>query len=299
MEEVKVRIQFPKFSRATWESNNPVLLEGEAGYVADDPNLFKLGDGKTRWNDLPWRGYTGTIAQVLGDNDNAVISQKVTTQHITTSESRILELEKSQWPLVLTLELSSELIEYTNVNQPITVTYKVYHKGALKTPNTLTLTQDGVDLKAEVVQSKAMAVNVNKLGITEFILKAKAHSYYDHNSAETSDIIENTISKKLQMVLPIYAGFGKSATDVVVDDNKLSVRTSAAGTYSKTAAADGVNFFILVPATFTKLTSFTMGGAPFVMETSTITAGKFNQSYIQYKSGATYNTGATINIKAS
>ena len=99
------------------------------------------------------------------------------------------------------------------------------------------------------------------------------------------------------MVLPIYAGFGTSAESVKTDSNKLSVRTSAAGTYTKTCQADGQNFYILVPRTFAVLTSFTMGGAPFVMETSDITLGGYE--YKQYKSGAVYNTGVTVNIKAS
>ena len=99
------------------------------------------------------------------------------------------------------------------------------------------------------------------------------------------------------MVLPIYAGFGTSAEGVKTVANKLSIRTSAAGTYTKTCQANGQNFYILVPRTFATLTSFTMGGAPFVMETSDITLGGYE--YKQYKSGAVYNTGATVNIKAS
>ena len=36
-----------------WTTNNPVLRLGELGF---DLNVkwFKLGDGKTPWNDLPW-----------------------------------------------------------------------------------------------------------------------------------------------------------------------------------------------------------------------------------------------------
>lgn len=236
-----------------------------------------------------------TEARELAINAEATSRENADEIH----DTRILELEKAQWPLVVTLDLSSELLEYTGTEQSVNATYRVKHKGALKKPNTLTLTKDGVDLGVAVVQENTTPVTVNKLGTIEFVLTASAHSYYGYHSEETADIITGTAKKSLQMVLPIYVGFGNSATDVVVDANKLSVRTSAAGTYTKTAAADGVNFFILVPATFAKLTSFTMGGAPFVMETSTITAGQFNQSYTQYKSGATYNTGATVNIKAS
>ena len=242
MDKIHARIQESVYTKAEWEAANPILLKGEKGFVSDDPNLFKLGDGVTAWNSLPWRGYTGTIAQLLGDNENAVISQKVVTQHIQTSYSRILELEKSQWPLELTLALSSELLEYTGEDKPITVTYSVKHNGALKMPSTLTLTKDGVDLKAQVTQSNSITVNVNKLGITEFILNATAHSYYGDSSEETSDIIENTIRKNVQMVLPIYAGFGTSAEVVKTVANKLSVRTSAAGTYTKTCQANGQNF---------------------------------------------------------
>lgn len=271
---------------------------------------------KGYYDDAVSKGYSDTFEQFktelasikgIAANKNNIetlsnrLSEEVTrsTEVDQISNSRILELEKSQWPLELTLILSSELLEYTGTDNPITVTYTVEHKGLLKMPNTLTLTKDRVDLKAEVTQSKSITVNVNKLGTTEFVLKANAHSYYDNDSDETSDIIENTTIKNLRMVLPIYAGFGNTATDVAVEANKLSVRTSAVGTYTKTATKDGVNFFILVPSTFSELTSFTMGGAPFVMETSIITTGEFNQNYKQYKSGATYNTGANVNIKAS
>lgn len=39
-----------------WTSANPVLLSGEFGYVTSGKykNMFKLGDGSTRWNDLPF-----------------------------------------------------------------------------------------------------------------------------------------------------------------------------------------------------------------------------------------------------
>ena len=146
---------------------------------------------------------------------------------------------------------------------------------------------------AELVLSNEPA----KLGDTVVRLSATAHSYYDYHSDKTDDIISASVQKTVQMVLPIYAGFGTSVDGVKIVQNKLSVRTSAAGTYTKTCQADGQNFYILVPRTFTTLTSFTMGGAPFVMETSDITLGDYE--YKQYKSGSVYNTGATVKIKAS
>ena len=212
-------------------------------------------------------------------------------------DSRILELEKSQFPLVITLDLSNTLLEYTGEEQTVSVSYAVKHKGVLKLPKTLSLTQDGVVITNDPAKEDTAPITVNKLGDTVVKLSATAHSYYDYHSDKTDDIISATLQKTVQMVLPIYAGFGTSADGVKAAENKLSVRTSAAGTYTKTCQADGQNFYILVPRTFATLTSFTMGGAPFVMETSDITLGGYE--YKQYKSGSVYNTGATVNIKAS
>lgn len=212
-------------------------------------------------------------------------------------DSRILELEKSQFPLVLSLALSNTLLEYTGEEQTVSVSYTVKHKGVLKLPKTLSLTQDEVVITNDPAKEDTAPITINKLGDTVVKLSATAHSYYDYHSDKTDDIISASVQKTVQMVLPIYAGFGTSADGVKTAENKLSVRTSAAGTYSKTCQADGQNFYILVPRTFATLTSFTMGGAPFVMETSDITLGGYE--YKQYKSGAVYNTGATVNIKAS
>lgn len=212
-------------------------------------------------------------------------------------DSRILELEKSQFPLVVTLDLSNTLLEYTGEDQTVSVSYTVKHKGVLKLPKTLSLTQDGVVITDDPAREDTAPITVNKLGDTVVKLSATAHSYYDYHSDKTDDIISASVQKTVQMVLPIYAGFGTSTDYVKTAANKLSVRTSAAGTYAKTCQADGQNFYILVPRTFATLTSFTMGGAPFVMETNDITLGDYK--YKQYKSGSVYNTGATVNIKAS
>lgn len=73
------RIQFRRDTLANWNSVNPILLEGEIGYVLDDPNLYKMGDGVHTWNQLPFRGFDGTIVHETGYSENAVMSQKAVT----------------------------------------------------------------------------------------------------------------------------------------------------------------------------------------------------------------------------
>lgn len=77
------RIQQRRDTRARWEEFNPLLLEGEVGYVTDDPNLYKIGDGINRWNSLPYRGFDGTITQETGNSENAVMSQKAVSEKLS------------------------------------------------------------------------------------------------------------------------------------------------------------------------------------------------------------------------
>ena len=93
MDKIHARIQESVYTKAEWEAANPVLLKGEKGFVGDDPNLFKIGDGVTAWNSLPWRGYTGTIAQVTGGNENAVMSQKAVTENLNSRDEKFSNLE--------------------------------------------------------------------------------------------------------------------------------------------------------------------------------------------------------------
>jgi Major tropism determinant N-terminal domain len=47
------RIQLRRGKKAFWESENPILHEGEPGYERDTRKL-KIGDGVTPWRDLPY-----------------------------------------------------------------------------------------------------------------------------------------------------------------------------------------------------------------------------------------------------
>ena len=42
-------------SAERWAEVNPILAQGEPGFVLDE-NRFKIGDGVTPWNELPYIG---------------------------------------------------------------------------------------------------------------------------------------------------------------------------------------------------------------------------------------------------
>lgn len=73
------RIQQRRDTAARWAQYNPILLEGEVGYVTDDPNQYKIGDGVHTWNELPLRGFDGTLVHELGTSETAAMSQKGVT----------------------------------------------------------------------------------------------------------------------------------------------------------------------------------------------------------------------------
>lgn len=203
----------------------------------------------------------------------------------TLHESRLLALEQSEWPLSLELTLTPSLLEYTGSEKDVSVSWKLTRKGAELVPTELTITQDGKALTAGLTASGSINAKVNKLGDIQFEISA------------TADSMQKTVINKLTMVLPIYCGFGTSETDVAIDANKLSPRTSASGTYAKTSAKDDVNFIILVPKTLPGLSLFTMGGAPFVMITSSVVIN--SHDYYMYKSGGIYMSGTEVKVQAS
>lgn len=214
-------------------------------------------------------------------NENVKELKGADTEH----ESRLLALEQSEWPLSLELSINPILIEFTGSEKDTSVAWKIMRKGVGVTPTVLTFKQDGVALVAGLTASGSINAKVNKLGDTVFEIVV------------TADGMKGSTSKKLTMVLPVYCGFGTSESDVAVDENKLSPRTSASGTYSKTSKKYDVNFIILVPKTLPGLSSFTMGGAPFVMITSSVVVN--GHDYYMYKSGGIYMSGTNVKVQAS
>lgn len=55
-----VQIQLRRGTAGAWTTANPILAEGEFG-IDSSNNQFKIGDGITAWNSLPYGGLVGTV----------------------------------------------------------------------------------------------------------------------------------------------------------------------------------------------------------------------------------------------
>ena len=243
-----------------------------------DEALSKKADKETMNTELAKKFDKVSVVQETGTATDKVMSQKVVTDNLT-------ELQNTVFPLEVSLSLDKPLLEYTGSEQSIKATYSIKRKGSPITPTALALSVDGSLVSIDVKQADTVTVKVNKEGETQIILTAKH-----------GDLVKSA-TNKVTMVLPIYYGFGTKETDIAIAANKLSPRLSASGTYAKTSAKDDVNFIILAPKTLPKLTNFTMGGAPFVMETSSVSIN--GKDYYMYKSGAIYMNGTTLNVQAN
>lgn len=243
-----------------------------------DEALAKKADKETMNTELAKKFDKVSVVQETGTATDKVMSQKVVTDNFT-------ELQNTVFPLEVSLSLDKSLLEFTGNEQNIKATYSIKRKGSPITPTALALSVDGSLVSIDVKQADTVTIKVNKEGETQIILTAKH-----------GDLVKSATSK-VTMVLPIYYGFGTKETDIAIAANKLSPRLSASGTYAKTSAKDDVNFIILAPKTLPKLTNFTMGGAPFVMETSSVSIN--GKDYYMYKSGAIYMNGTTLNVQAN
>lgn len=218
-----------------------------------------------------------SIVQELGEAENKVISQKVVTENF-------VELQNTVFPLQVSLSLDKTLLEFTGNDQTVKVSYSIKRKDASVTPSSLALSVNGMMKDIDIKSSDTVSVEVHKEGESMVVLTAK----YDE--------LVKSATAKVVMVLPVYFGFGTSETDVAITGNKLDPRISATGVYEKTSPTDDVNFIILVPKTLEGLSSFTMGGAPFVMNTSSVVIN--GKDYYMYKSGGVYMSGTTVRVLA-
>lgn len=267
-------------------------------------NKFNAIDRKNKEQDtaIGLKFDSSNVSQELGSSEKKVPSQKLVTEKFKEETARVnaelgkkanaeevnsslKELQNTVFPLQVSLSLDKTLLEYTGSDQTVKVSYSIKRNDALVMPSSLDLSINGMLKDIDIKSSDTVSVEVHKEGESTLVLTAK----YDE--------LVKSATAKVVMVLPVYFGFGTSEVDVAIAGNKLDPRTSAAGVYEKTSAKDRVNFIILVPKTLTGLSSFTMGGVPFVMIPSSVVIN--SKDYYMYKSGGVYMSGTTVRLQAS
>jgi hypothetical protein len=65
---VNTTFKFKRGTAARWAEVNPILEQGEPGFVYDE-NRLKIGDGVTPWNDLPYINGKREVANFNNNTD--------------------------------------------------------------------------------------------------------------------------------------------------------------------------------------------------------------------------------------
>ena len=175
-------------------------------------------------------------------------------------------------------EVISKSSIYVGEENSVTVTGRM--EPNMLTPCTVSIYK-GSDLMA--------SANTSVVSYTELVTGATSY-----NIKATYNGTTYTASTRVSAYYPTYYGFGVEYIDVLSNKNLLS---SAKRTYTDTANADGVYYYILVPDGVSKPSSFTMGGAPFNMGSTNETINGVN--YTVFKSGSIFNNGGKVNIVAA
>lgn len=208
--------------------------------------------------------------------------------HIADHEKKQSEYEKNTDAKLMVLALGAKT--------SLTVSPTVVHKN----------TDTRITLKASVnIDDKIESIAI--LRDQDVLASSEEHSVSHSLQVNTpSDIKFRAESQYKGITLPanvvlyarhpVYCGFGSGVTDIKNDSHKLSARTSAAGTYKSVSTKNSQHYYILVPPDISALSDFTMGGAPYVMNNHKETLDGIE--YTVYVSGATYNSGAEVNITA-
>ena len=94
---------------ARWQQYNPVLAEGEIGIITDGAKGYKIGDGKTPWNSLPFPANPANVVQETGDSESAVMSQRSVSENFVNKEDVVNDLTTGGADKALSAEMGKEL----------------------------------------------------------------------------------------------------------------------------------------------------------------------------------------------
>lgn len=128
---IKAILVQKKDTAINWETNNPVLKEGEFGYDITNKK-YKMGDGITEWNSLEF-AYIGTF---LAENEQILKTDKIATEDYVNEQASIFVAQnKNFFPSVgkekiIYIDLESNIayiwkenkLQYISISSEATIT---------------------------------------------------------------------------------------------------------------------------------------------------------------------------------
>jgi hypothetical protein len=123
-------------SKAEWETKNPILRSGEPGFE-DDTGKLKVGNGTSRWNDLPF------VDGVIYSLPSPAYSQSPTGPQLasvaTSGSYNDLQNKPSipNNPQAIGAQPAGNYVESTTIAHVVKLTQAAYDALSTKDPTTL------------------------------------------------------------------------------------------------------------------------------------------------------------------
>ena len=90
---LSARLKSQYHTNTWWETNNPVLYEGEVGYVSDKNNIYKVGDGTSDWKSLKFSKIDW--ANIENTPTDYILAGKQTTTSTEDGGSNVFSFTKA------------------------------------------------------------------------------------------------------------------------------------------------------------------------------------------------------------
>lgn len=184
----------------------------------------------------------------------------------------------------------SPAIIYKDTATDVSITAEVKDNSGSYIAESITIKSGLTDLKT--------ATSVSTVSYTDSANITADTKTYTINATAMGMPLSTSISVNARY--PVFYGMGTSAADVKANGTKASPRTTAVSTtaYNASATEDDVRFYLLVPSDVTRPSSFTMG-AHVDMHMPLNSETLDGISYYVFYTNATYNSGASVQIKAN
>lgn len=223
---------------------------------------------------LPARGPKGEDAKTDDHFSNTslnAVQNKLINQ-------RFIEIENTVFPIDIEFNSNTTLLEYTGIDQNITISFKIKRRGQLITPQSLTITKDDTNIYNQALSQGSTTTNINKRGAILFKLDCSVQG------------LNRGKSFNVTMVLPMYFGFSDQ-TDLtdVTSLTKQAIKTSPNGSYTMNNDTTGKYLWLCVPDNMS-INNVTSAGFKFPIE-APITKSTPLGNYKCYRSSSQINKG--------
>lgn len=222
---IKTRFEWRRGTAAQWTTANPVLLDGEPGRETDT-GKWKIGDGVTRYNDLPYQAgdEAALSAMIAAEATGGLQPKRRPAPALYGAKRLLIPVTGHGWTLRTDdAAAGSTTIEDTTRPGPFSDRSIELTRGASGYAQALSPALTGLDLSAGPLTIWIYCPNANPKGIQIAALDEAWANGYQWERYGVTDVVDGWAAYELYITDPDVAVLGTGGATVAT---RLRVRTS-------------------------------------------------------------------------